>query len=155
MFDGLSRDFLKANSSSVGAGVGTTVAFAMLGARVALVSFKAIEGASVEFDSTETEGAIVALVSLEATEGAKVVLDATEGAKVLLLSVSFPVAMDGDIVSFPGAMDGDVVSFPAIVGELVVALPSLKPSKAPRLKEPTFVADSTTKALQGKSGPKQ
>lgn len=157
MFDGLSIDFLKANSSSVGAGVGTTVAFVMLGARVALVSFKAIEGASVEFESTETEGegAIVALVSLEATEGAKVVLDATEGAKVLLLPVSFPVALDGDIVSFPGAIDGAIVSFPAIDGELVVPLPSPKPSKSPRLKEPTFVADSTTEALQGKSGPKQ
>lgn len=76
ILDGLSRDFLKANSSSVGAGVGTTVALAMLGAMVVLVSFKAIEGANVEFGSTETEGegAIVALVSLEATDGAKVAL---------------------------------------------------------------------------------
>jgi hypothetical protein len=163
MFCGLSRLFLKLNSSSVGAGVGTVVKLEVEGAKVALSSVEVGEGAMVllspkkpssdeamvEFASIVTTGE-GAMDALEATDGANVMLD-DEGARVTLVSLKptrVGASVGGNVVFM--VIEGDSVSLPP------VTFSSLEP---PRFKNPTLTASVELSAsrggVHGKLGPKQ
>ena len=163
MFCGLSRLFLKVNSSSVGAGVGTVVILVSLeaeGAKVALTSLEAGEGAMVllspkkassdeavvEFASIVTTGE-GAMDALEATDGANVMLD-DEGARVTLVSLKptrVGASVGGNVVFM--VVEGDSISLLAVTFSL---------PEPPRFKNPTLTASvELSGGVHGKLGPKQ